>query len=123
MCYHNDMFKTYDEKLKKILSEKPSNTDWKQVLDHHRTMISRIQHERFIHLLVTIFVGLVMSVASFATILTQNPGLLVIAAPLIILFIAYIFHYRFLENTTQAWYKLEDDIVSLCRLSHSTIPF
>ena len=104
------MFKTYDNAIRKILLEKESNADWGRILDHHRTMILRIQHERLIHLLVTIFVGLVMVIASCITIVAQSPGLLVIAVPLIVLFIAYIFHYRFLENTTQKWYSLEDEI-------------
>jgi len=106
------MFKTHDDAIRKILLEKESNADWGRILDHHRNMIARIQHERLIHLLVTIFVGLVMSIASFITIVAQNPRLLIIAAPLIVLFIAYILHYRFLENTTQKWYSLEDEMVS-----------
>lgn len=104
------MFKKYDEKIRKIVSEKAKETDWKQTLTYHREMISHIQHERLIHLLVTIFVGLVMSAASFITIITQKQDLLILAIPLLVLFLAYLLHYRFLENTTQGWYEVEEKI-------------
>jgi hypothetical protein len=104
------MFKTYDTKIKKILSEKIPNIHWKNVLEDHREMIAKIQHERLIHLLVTIFVGVIMSISSFITIITKKPDLLIFCIPLLFLFLGYLFHYRFLENTTQNWYLLEDQI-------------
>jgi hypothetical protein len=104
------MFKTYDIKIKKILSEKALNTDWMNVLENHREMIAKIQHERLIHLLVTIFVGTVMSISSFITLITKQQYLLIFCIPLFFLFLGYLFHYRFLENTTQNWYLLEDQI-------------
>jgi drug/metabolite transporter (DMT)-like permease len=106
------MFNTYNAQVKNILSDQNPNTNWSQVLDHHRLMLSRIQHERLIHLLVTIFVGLVMSAALFTALIAQLAKLLLYTSPLLVLFIAYLFHYRFLENTTQSWYKIEDDIIS-----------
>ncbi|MCJ7740210.1 hypothetical protein MUP32_02740 [Candidatus Microgenomates bacterium] len=106
------MFKKYDVKIKEILSSKPSETDWKSVLEDHREKIDQIQHERLIHLLVTIFVGLVLSISCFTTIVTQNLILLVFDLPLLLLFLGYLFHYRNLENTTQSWYLLEEEIKS-----------
>jgi cell division protein FtsW (lipid II flippase) len=97
-------------RIKKLLLEKPSDVDWNSILQNHRDMIAKIQHERLIHLLVTIFVGLVMSSSAFITIITGKTDLLFVCIPLLILFIAYILHYRFLENTTQNWYLLEDQI-------------
>ena len=104
------MFKKYDLKIKEILAKKPSDTDWKEVLETHKIMIARIQHERLIHLLVMIFVGMIMSLSFFIIIVTGKPDLLLIAGLLLILFLAYLFHYRFLENTTQNWYRLGDEI-------------
>jgi len=106
------MFKAYDEKIKKTFSEKALNIDWKEILEHHQRMISRIQHERLMHLLVTIFVGLVMSIGAFITVIIQKPDLLIFVIFLLVLFIVYLFHYRFLENTTQSWYKIEEEIIS-----------
>jgi hypothetical protein len=109
------MFKKYDLEIKELLSKKPSDANWKDVLETHKIMISRIQHERLIHLLVMIFVGTIMSLSFFVIIVTGKPDLLLIGGLLLILFLAYLFHYRFLENTTQNWYKLEDEIRKLSK--------
>jgi ACR3 family arsenite efflux pump ArsB len=104
------MFKTYDVVIKKFLSDNSEDTNWKKILETHHLMIERIQHERLIHLLVTIFVGIVLIFSILATVITEKMLLIYLDIPLLILFTAYIFHYRFLENTTQNWYKLEDEI-------------
>jgi uncharacterized membrane protein len=104
------MFKTYDATIRKIIAEKTAYTDWEKILKHHHIMIGRIQHERLIHLMVTIFVGLVLTLSSFTFITSQNFILLMFILPLLALFVAYLFHYRFLENTTQGWYEVEEQI-------------
>jgi len=103
------MFKDHDKKISKLLSDK-ENTDWEKVLRHHKIMILRIQHERLIHLIVMIFVGIVMSFSFLATIVSGKSLIIFLDIPLLILFTAYLFHYRFLENTTQKWYKIEDAV-------------
>jgi len=107
------MFKSYDSKIRELLSKKHSDVDWKGVLEFHKTMLARIQHERLIHLLVMIFVGLITVMTTFIMISTQKADLFIVSIPLGALFIGYIFHYYFLENTTQSWYILEDQIRKL----------
>jgi len=85
------MFNEYDLKIKKLLSAKTPDTDWKRVLDDHKEMIGIIQHERLIHLLVTMFVGSIMSASSFIIIMTKKPDLLIFCIPLIFLFLGYLF--------------------------------
>lgn len=106
------MFKEYNKRIDKIILGEGKNLNWKKTLEYHQKMLLRIQHERMIHLLVTIFVGLIMSIASFVIIVTQKIDLIIFVAFLFVLFIAYLSHYYFLENTTQKWYKTEDEIVS-----------
>lgn len=103
------MFKEYDREIKEILEGNDPNISWDRAKQRHTRMIAYIQHERLIHLLVTIFVGLVMVLCCVATIVFEKVILLVLDFPLIILFVAYIFYYRFLENTTQGWYRVEDE--------------
>jgi len=104
------MFKVYDLEVKNVLTDVGEGINWKDVLEKHKVMIKRIQHERLIHLLVTIFVGLSMVFSFLTTVVSKNSLILLLDIPLFILFIAYLFHYRFLENTTQSWYILEDKI-------------
>lgn len=113
------MFKKYDLEIKKLLENPTPRTKWDNVLKKHQTMIARIQHERLIHLLVMIFTGMVMSLSFFLIIVTGKPDLLLIAGLLLILFLAYLFHYRFLENTTQNWYHMEDEIKKILSTSNS----
>ena len=104
------MFKKYDQEIIKILEGKETKTDWKEILKRHKLMLIRIRHERLIHLLVTIFVGICFVLSFLAAIITYNILLSILTLILMILFAAYIFHYRFLENTTQKWYGVEDEI-------------
>ncbi len=100
------MFREYGLKIKKILADKENYYNWESILENHEEMIRTIQHERIIHLMVTIFVGIVMSMSCFLTILTKEFYMIYLDFPLMFLFFGYLIHYRFLENTTQEWYKI-----------------
>jgi hypothetical protein len=102
------MYSEYQKKIRKLLSSDSPSTNWNVALETHLSMISVIQHERIIHLMVTIFVGVAMILTCLTTIVTGKPYLLLLDFPLIALFMGYIFHYRYLENTTQSWYKITD---------------
>ena len=104
------MFRRYDKKIKQIMSGDWYSVDWKVLLERHNQMILDIQHERIIHLMVTIFVGLVMSVCCMATIISKEFVLALLDFPLMILFFGYLIHYRYLENTTQSWYRIRNRI-------------
>lgn len=110
------MFKKYQLQIEKTLTEK-TNEDWTKILDKHKEIVSIIQHERLIHLLVTIFTGLIMSLSYFVTIISEKLYLLFLDVPLTLLFIGYLVHYRFLENTTQKFYLYTDIIRK--NISHS----
>lgn len=102
------MFKKYNAEIIKILESSTSDINWKDVNARHTLMLSWIQHERLIHLLVTIFVGITMCLFCITTIVTDKVVLVFLDIPLMMLFIGYIFHYMFLENTTQRWYQLDE---------------
>jgi uncharacterized membrane protein len=104
------MFESYDKNIREILRGENNSKNWNEVLDNHREMIRIIQHERLVHLMVMIFVGIVMSMSFLATIMSEKFYMLLLDIPLLILFVGYLFHYRFLENKTQSWYKLQREI-------------
>ena len=110
--YNFVVFREYNQKIKKILLKNNSKIDWRKIFKYHQKMILRIQHERLIHLLVTMFVGIIMIISVFISIVINNQILAIFSLLLIILFGIYLMHYRFLENMTQNWYKIEDEIVS-----------
>ena len=68
--------------------------------------ISFYQHERLIHLIVTLFVGICAIIFFLAMLYFEKLSITIIFIILIILFIPYIFHYYFLENNIQKLYTL-----------------
>lgn len=100
------MLKEYDSEIKTLLSAKDNSSNWDEIYKKHKFMLKTIRHERLIHLLVTLFVGIVMSMSFFATIISGLLYLALLDVPLLMLFVGYLLHYRFLENTTQSWTKI-----------------
>ena len=64
--------------------------------------LSFLQHERLIHLIVTM--GILVTVAILGAIAVHFPLIWPVLGILFVLETFYLLHYYFLENTTQAWY-------------------
>lgn len=76
----------------------------------HRSRLTCMQHERLIHLLVMLAVGLYACLFFLAALVVPSVPLWAVAAILIVLETVYIFHYFRLENAVQRWYHLTDEI-------------
>lgn len=94
---------------------KPLKLAEREVLyKYHIDRVRDFQHERLIHLLVTLFFGflLLISLAAFLLV-TINELCLTLGILTVILFIlelAYIRHYYRLENGVQSLYKLTEKL-------------
>ncbi len=75
-----------------------------------RYKINDFQHERLIHLLVTLFYAIFA--LFFLVLCNYHPIFLIPFLALMIFLIFYIKHYFFLENAVQYIYKLYDKIIS-----------
>lgn len=73
--------------------------------------IQFFQHERLIHLIVTVTFAIltVLSVLSFLALVQL--GLLVLSILLVVLLVPYIRHYYILENGVQKLYTYYDELV------------
>jgi NADH:ubiquinone oxidoreductase subunit 3 (subunit A) len=102
--------KDHEARVRERLARKQSGEEWAALRERHLRMIGWMQHERLVHLLVTLAFGIAL-LAALAMALTA-PSLLVyaLAALLLLLFIPYVGHYFFLENAVQRWYRLTDEI-------------
>lgn len=89
-----------------INSNKKINDD---VINNHLIKISFFQHERLIHLLVTIFYGLLFII--FMTLGFLSYLFFIIAAILLVFLLFYIVHYFRLENGVQYLYKQYDKMI------------
>lgn len=89
------------------LEDKIKNNKIDKDLDEEvLTTIGFFQHERFVHLLVTVFVGISCILFLLGTLQFGIIGLFLLFLITLLLFIPYIFHYYYLENGVQKLYDL-----------------
>lgn len=104
----NAVQKYIDEEMNNAPEEKT-----RKVLTEFETKISYFQHERLIHLLVTLFFALFLLFEIYC--LFVLPAEFLISGILLVLIffgltIGYVAHYYFLENSVQKMYHMRDDI-------------
>ena len=99
----------YRKYIDELLSQ--DDSDWDAVIREHLIQVSFFQHERLIHLIVTVTFALleVIVIALSVTAFTIAVGLLAIG--LLVLLIPYIRHYYILENEVQKMYSQYDRMV------------
>ncbi len=95
------MIKYIDEFIKAAEKKKVSKEEM-------LTKISFFQHERLIHLLVTLFYALISLI--FLALISISLIFIIPTIPLLVFLICYILHYFKLENRVQYLYKLYDKI-------------
>lgn len=97
--------KYIDELLQK------EDAEWEQILEQHLVQISFFQHERLIHLIVTVTFALLEMIAIAASVIAFTPMLAVLDILLLVLLIPYVRHYYILENETQKMYAQYDALL------------
>lgn len=88
---------------------------WKDVLEEHLTQIAFFQHERLIHLIVTVLFALMTIISLAIYIIAEFVPILGLMVLLLVLLIPYIGHYYTLENETQKMYAQYDEILDIIR--------
>ncbi len=86
------------------------DTDFCSLKSEMPLKIAFMQHERLIHLIVTVLFALLMFMSLIAFFVSENIGMLAAAALMLALLIPYIAHYYFLENGVQRLYRLYDRV-------------
>ena len=94
--------KEYKEYILK--QAKDPETDKKELAEKLLVRIGFYQHERLIHLIVTMSFGVFFLLSLILAF--SNAYFLALSALLLILLVPYIAHYYFLENSTQELYKV-----------------
>lgn len=105
---------TYRKYIEEMLLRE--DVDWKRIREEHLVQIGFFQHERLIHLIVTVIFALfTVFFAGIAYLLmaleTEGAGsLLLVAAAFLVLLIPYVRHYYILENEVQKMYRQYDEM-------------
>ena len=98
-----EILKEHINKINNLLKEeKINNID--EVINQHLKQIEFYQHERLVHLIVTVFVGTMCVLFLLASLFLENILILLLFLLTFILFVPYIFHYYALENGVQKMY-------------------
>ena len=88
-----------------------SEQEKKQMLDDMLIQIGFFQHERLIHLIVTVTFALLTIIAIMGTLIVPQPALFALVLLLLVLLIPYIRHYYILENGVQKLYRYYDKYI------------
>lgn len=97
-----------------LASDKQS--DWKYIKQEHITQVAFFQHERLVHLIVTVTFAVLELLTVCAYVIvgaldsTLSFPLLILALLILVLLIPYIKHYYLLENEVQKMYVQYDRI-------------
>ena len=91
----------------------PELDDLKDTLREFETKISYFQHERLIHLIVTVLFALLEMSAIYVLLIQPSLAACVFCVMFLILLVPYIMHYYFLENSVQRMYGIRDTLNSL----------
>ncbi len=94
------------------------DADWERVKAEHLVQIAFFQHERLIHLIVTVIFALFTMISICMSFLLMSMGLegalgwLMVVAVFLVLLIPYVRHYYILENEVQKMYRQYDSVVA-----------
>jgi hypothetical protein len=104
--------KRHEAFIRGQLSSAGEGVDWAGLSRFHAAQIGYLQHERLVHLLVTLFFGL--SSLLVLLFLVVQPQILagVLLLLLLALLIPYLAHYYTLENGVQRWYQLANELAA-----------
>ena len=105
----------YRNRIDKLLVLNDEKTDWNDVLNEHLTQIGFFQHERIIHLIVTMLFAILTFISVAVYILSGEIYVLALIGILLVLLVPYIMHYYLLENETQKMYEQYDKILKHIR--------
>ena len=104
---------SYRLKVDSILSNPGSIPPerWTEILQEHLVQIGFFQHERLIHLIVTVTFAILTIMSFVASLVVGMPALLTLTLLFVVLLIPYIMHYYTLENEVQKMYVQYDRIL------------
>lgn len=110
-----ERLKNYLKYMEQLRCEAELETCTQEEKKHMReellTQIAFFQHERLIHLIVTVTFAILTMLALIGCFLTDTPAMLVLTVLCLVLLIPYVRHYYILENGVQQLYKDYDAIV------------
>ena len=104
--------KHYLEFYKNLSQKNLSPEEVESISKEMLIQIGFFQHERLIHLIVTVLFAILTVMTLFACLIIIQPVLFALELLLLVLLVPYIRHYYILENGTQQLYEYYDEILA-----------
>lgn len=101
----------YLNTVDKSLTKSASDINWDDAIKEHLIQIQFFQHERLIHLIVTVLFALMTIMTLVGMVISFHPSLVILLIALMILLVPYISHYYLLENGVQKMYEQYDKML------------
>ena len=111
--------KTYMRSVENALENE--STDWEALKKEHLVQIEFIQHERLIHLMVTIMCCLLLFIGLCVFFVSGIVPFLIVDGLLLILVFCYLIYYFYIENSTQKLYRLYNRICAKAEPQNKTV--
>jgi hypothetical protein len=102
--------KRHEAFIRRQLAGAGEGVDWAGLARFHRAQVGYLQHERLVHLLVTLFFGACALLTLLFVVLHPQVPMGVLLLLLLVLLVPYLLHYYRLENGVQRWYHLANEI-------------
>ena len=104
----------YRKRIDELLKKEDEN--WDKILEEHLNQIAFFQHERLIHLIVTVLFAVLEIMSILGTVILSalgngNLAIGILTILLLVLLIPYIRHYYILENEVQKMYVQYDKLL------------
>lgn len=103
--------KEWLNRIEQLKIEELSEEECRKIAQELLVQIGFFQHERFVHLIVTVTFALLTMMSVMGFLALMEPGLLVLTILLLVLLVPYVRHYYILENGVQKLYTYYDTLV------------
>ena len=100
--------KNYLARMEQVSKQELSDAQKEEMQKSMLVQIQFFQHERLIHLIVTVTFAILTILSVLASLLLVQLGLFLLTALLVVLLVPYIRHYYILENGVQKLYEYYD---------------
>ncbi len=106
-----------EQKTKKVSSDpaeaEKHRAELERIKAEHLTQIAFFQHERLIHLIVTVLFAVLEFLSLFMCMMIPSIGTMLLTFAVLVLLVPYIRHYYLLENEVQRMYTQYDRLLAL----------
>ena len=101
------------ERLEKDPKSGVSCEELERIKKEHLTQIAFFQHERLIHLIVTVLFAILEFLSLLMCMMFPGIGTVLLTAAVMVLLVPYIRHYYLLENEVQRMYTQYDRLQAM----------